>query len=305
MRALFELTISRTSSNEASSFPPTLSFKRKIMYTGVCIILEISKQRVKRGWKYLGIWSSLWIRVSNILFRFRVQSEFLLLLVGESGKTRMHEPGNQVKNGPVSPSNDLSKALENTRGESARDACISLEFIDDPVALTPSQPLPALSKSLLDSGPLDRSSSSLSDSGWRILPGIRWRLTLDPASIQHRRMSENRFRQFPTIHFSPLILSSFNPSSCIESSSIRFWNKYRRNERETGEFLRLAYLLRYLFRGEIWKIDDTFPIHWSTNVSNPPEHIFSKRGTMNESKSSLGHNILIASFFPFPRIETR
>lgn len=130
------------------------------MYTGVCIILEISKQRVKRGWKYLGIWSSLWIRVSNILFRFRVQSEFLLLLVGESGKTRMHEPGNQVKNGPVSPSNDLSKALENTRGESARDACISLEFIDDPVALTPSQPLPALSKSLLDSGPLDRSSSS-------------------------------------------------------------------------------------------------------------------------------------------------
>lgn len=160
MRALFELTISRTSSNEASSFPPTLSFKRKIIYTNICIILEISKQRVKRGWKYLGIWSSLWIRVSNILFRFRVQSEFFLLLVGESGKTRMHEPGNQVKNGPVSPSNDLSKALENTRGESARDACISLEFIDDPVALTPSQPLPALSKSLLDSGPLDRSSSS-------------------------------------------------------------------------------------------------------------------------------------------------
>lgn len=138
--------------------PPTLSFKRKIMYASSS--KQISKQRVKRGWKYLGIWSSLWIRVSNILFRFRVQSEFLLLLVGESGKTRMHEPGNQVKNGPVSPSNDLSKALENTRGESARDACISLEFIDDPVALTPSQPLPALSKSLLDSGPLDRSSSS-------------------------------------------------------------------------------------------------------------------------------------------------
>lgn len=43
MRALFELTISRTSSNEASSFPPTLSFKRKIMYTGVYIIETKSK----------------------------------------------------------------------------------------------------------------------------------------------------------------------------------------------------------------------------------------------------------------------
>lgn len=67
----------------------------------------------------------------------------------------MHEAGNQVKNGPVSPSNDLSKALENTRGESARDACISLEFIDDPVALTPSpQPLPSPNPS--STMPLDR-----------------------------------------------------------------------------------------------------------------------------------------------------
>lgn len=292
MRALFELTISRTSSNEASSFPPTLSFKRKIMYTGVCIILEISKQRVKRGWKYLGIWSSLWIRVSNILFRFRVQSEFLLLLVGESGKTRMHESGNQVKNGPVSPSNDLSKALENTRGESARDACISLEFIDDPVALTPSQPLPALSKSLLDSGPLDRSSSSLSDSGWRILPGIRWRLTLDPASIQHRRMSENRFHQFPTIHFSPLILSSFNPSSCVSNPRRSAFeiNIVEMRERQENSFDSLTYYDIY-FEEKFEKsmvrsryIDRRmFPIHrntFSRNAGqwtkvNPPSAIIS------------------------------
>lgn len=289
MRALFELTISRTSSNEASSFPLTLSFKRKIMYASSS--KQISKQRVKRGWKYFEIWSSLWIRVSNILFRFRVQSEFLLLLVGESGKTRMHEPGNQVKNGPVSPSNDLSKALENTRGESARDACISLEFIDDPVALTPSQPLPALSKSLLDSGPLDRSSSS----------AIRFRMkdfagnsvTINARSrIQHRRMSENRFRQFPTIHFSPLILSSFNPSSCVSNPRRSAFeiNIVEMRERQENSFDSLTYYDIY-FEEKFEKsmkrsryIDRRmFPIHrntFSRNAGqwtkvNPPSAIIS------------------------------
>lgn len=110
---------------------------------------------------YFGVWSRAFrTRVSKIFFsgpKRAPSSSSSISLWRESGKTRMHEAGNQVKNGPVSPSNDLSKALENTRGESARDACISLEFIDDPVALTPSpQPLPSPNPSSTMPGPLDR-----------------------------------------------------------------------------------------------------------------------------------------------------
>ena len=118
-------------------------------------MLEISKQRVvKRGCIYI---SEYGVEPFELVYRkysFRVQSE---LPPPPPPFLYDEKAGNQVKNGPVSPSNDLSKALENTRGESARDACISLEFIDDPVALTPSlQPLPSPNPSSTMPGPLDR-----------------------------------------------------------------------------------------------------------------------------------------------------
>lgn len=110
-------------------------------------------------------------------------------------KTRMSRKPGQKQSGP--PVKRPSKALWKHEATSpTSEACISLEFTDDPVALTPSTPRPDLSKSLLDTMPALaiveftlHANRTVADARWGISAEIRRRLMLD--SVTRWLLKEN------------------------------------------------------------------------------------------------------------------